>query len=108
LSSKYQAGEKELGIEFSSKVALEKNDLPVSVYSKLVKAGINMKDIELDDSVEGQLHLDPSSFSKIWLAIAKLGNPKFDYEEVFKQGSVHTGGYGCFPKADIDVTRKGL
>jgi len=103
IKAAYQAGEKELGVEFSSKVAIEKNELPVSVYTKLVKAGIEMKDIELDDSVEGELHLDPSSFRKIWLAIAKLGSPKFEYEEVYKQGSVHTGGNGCFQKKDKKV-----
>jgi hypothetical protein len=63
---------------------------------KLIKLGI--EDSEWSWDANGNVDIYPGLFADIWLFVAKLGNPEFEFEKV-EAYTVGIGGCGLFTQA---------
>jgi hypothetical protein len=90
ITEAYDVGWKKLGVDFISEVAFEyeDNNLPREVCEKLRSNGFDLDSIDVE-------FLEPKSYAEIYLFIAKMGNPKFQYE-IIEFDSMPIGGYGLF------------
>ena len=88
----FKAGSKLLDFNLTQKVCTDYEDDGISkvFIDRLRKFNI---EVEFDKYYPGHLNID--SFVKLWLDIAQLGNPKFQYE-LAGLATINIGGYGLF------------
>lgn len=94
LTKAYKKGVSIVGLDVQSEVAANYQDSNISKkdLDKLINAGL---EIELDEDGD-EFYLDENSYSEIWLFVAKLGNPAFEYSFLEAEEQLNIGGYGLF------------
>ena len=94
--SAYQAGVKIVGVDWTKDIAESDGDrsVPDDVLKVLVGHGL-MDEGEEWQRWKGARHTDCEEFARVWLGIAKLGNPELEFEVVYFD-SINIGGYGLF------------
>lgn len=100
----YKAGTKKVGFNLRDDVAHDYEDGQIDnrKWAKLKKLGYDTdnsdaaEDEKLDE--EDTISLWPESFADIYLFIVKLGNDKFEYENLDREQNpeIYIGGYGLF------------
>lgn len=87
----YIAGEEIIGVDFSKIFSNhDQNFMPKSLEEKLSKY-IDLSIFDLDQNI------DPEEYIHIWLQIAKIGRPDFEYNHiVYNIPEMEVGGYGLF------------
>ena len=93
----YEAGEVKADVKFQKEVAsvYEDNFISCRIVNKLAEHGFNIKEFSEDISPSERGYILADSYHLVWLWIAKLGNPNFDYELV-NISKINIGGYGLF------------
>ncbi len=95
LAAQAEAIEK-IGFSFADEVADEYED---SQISETWEGRLSDVDIQVEydgefDREDRSLTVD--SYTKVWLELAKLGNPDFKYQIIKADGWIPIGGYGLF------------
>lgn len=105
----YAKGWHKVGFDLTAVVCdeYEDNNISREAFDKLVQAGLTLEDLELTEydmkaaraslADENGIELNPYSFARIYLFIAKLGDEDKEFEyEIAKNTSITIGGYGLF------------
>lgn len=93
----FKAGEKKLRFRFRDTVAVsyDDNKVPSDAIEKLKKHGLDLGAVIYDYMEGEQVTIGPDEYVDIWLFIAKLGNPSFEFE-LIDSPAINIGGYGLF------------
>lgn len=99
LEKAYKKGTKKIGFDLTQEVCEEYEDMsmPITIAEKLKAAGIDP--LEYAEQEEGREDMSFSydwiAFIKLWLRIAKLGNPNLEYDMSSSDNqNINVGGYG--------------
>lgn len=110
----YEQGVAKLGLNVSEDVAAEYEDSTITsvAWAKLAAAGMTLEGLYADNEYdlkaardqladdpteEFRMSIGPDDFVRIWLFVAKLGDPTFEFViEEDNKNSVNIGGYGLF------------
>ena len=97
LEEAYKIGTNIIGFDFCEDVAAESEDMCMTQrHFKAISKHITLKggwEDYYQQSENSTIDLDTNSFCRIFLKIAKLGNPEFDYKFV-EIDTIEIGGYG--------------
>ena len=104
INAAYKIGAKKIKFDITKKISVHHDDSTISrkQYNLLIKAGYKWQIQEFDEdpekSKEDRINIgEPHHFACMWLFIAKLGNPDFEYNYVNSHAEViNIGGYGLF------------
>lgn len=95
----YEKGTKIVGFNFSEEIASEWEDdtIEEEKLKKLRELGfkVELSNEEFCRDRNEEVNLGDEDFAEMYLFIAKLGNPKFEYEFVVSD-AITIGGYGLF------------
>lgn len=99
LSKAYTAGAKKTGVAFSDDVARDYEDSTISkdIIEKLAVFGFKIEEYSEDEEADeyGRYGLCSDGYAEAWLFVAKVGNPKLEYEFMDSSSSnINIGGYG--------------
>ena len=96
LEDAFRKGEEIIGIRFNDQFSdYGSYELPVSMIKKMSKFfDTGFDDLTSED--EDAEYIDCREYLHLWLKIAKVGNPKLDYEFCKSNPSLYIGGYGLF------------
>jgi hypothetical protein len=96
LEKAYEAGVKIVGFDPKHFVEdYQQSYLPAEQILRLIELGI--KDwVAPDDDDDEDVEIYPDAYKDIWLFVAKLGNPEFEFELNVPSETIKVGGYGLF------------
>lgn len=107
----YQAGVKKIGIDLSKQICSEYGDFRISydqflkliafselydVFSEECEEEIKAIKTQEDFTESDCNYLDYEKYAKLYLGVAKVGNPTIKYKFATKTQRINIGGYGLF------------